>query len=106
MEKRQSTFHLKRQVPPNRDEPNPPNRAIKNMTVEDYEKEWQLRRLAPLEQFEDWSRRQRFVKLGQITTAKGQKRQMVLCLWSPIGRKRPGPITGAFFAHIGSVLYL
>lgn len=69
------------------------------------DREFQLRRLAIGEQFEDCNGQQ-FCKLGVIVNRRGQRRHMVLCQWSPYGRIEPGPISSAFFTHIGAVLYL
>lgn len=64
-----------------------------------------IRNIQPGELFEDCNGQQ-FAKLGTVINRRGQRRHMIQCLWSPFGRKKPGPISGAFFTHIGSVLYL
>jgi hypothetical protein len=63
-----------------------------------------LRFLRAGDAFTDGS--QHFTKLGVITNRKGQKRHVVACTWSPVGRRKVGPVVGAFFTEIGSVLYL
>lgn len=65
----------------------------------------QIRRLPPGALFEDCNGQQ-FAKLGVIVNRLGVRKQLVQCLWSPMGRKVPGEISGAFFTHIGALLYL
>lgn len=69
------------------------------------EKPSRLWRLKPGAEFEDYNGQQ-FRKLGVIVNRRGQRKHVVTCNWTRQGRKVPGPITGAFFTHIGAVLYL
>ena len=70
--------------------------------VESQDKGKQLYRLPVGTVFNDWYRKQVFIKEGEIATKTG-KRHRLRCIVSPF--RKTGPISSAFFCAVGTVVF-
>lgn len=72
----------------------------------DFNVKRELWRLPVGEVFQDWLGKQRFEKVAEIITARGEVRHAILCLASPFqAGQKLGPVCSAFFTTPGTLLF-